>query len=206
MTTCRTCQRELAANQFYPSTPTECRDCRSAYPRAWRAANAEKTRRYAREAYRDRRIVRLAEITRICEHCGGAIPFKRTTRSIFCSRQCAHRAGDVRESEARRLARTGRVCAKCGGEISPARSLKSKTCSTKCTAALNESAQMHRRCRKLSHYALRMGRLIPEPCEVCGDWDVEMHHVDYLEPLNVRWFCFEHHRTMMHGQQVVDRS
>lgn len=43
--------------------------------------------------------------------------------------------------------------------------------------------------------AVRNGRLIKQPCEVCGSrrW-VHGHHDDYSKPLEVRWLCAAHHR------------
>jgi len=52
----------------------------------------------------------------------------------------------------------------------------------------------------LTSNAIRDGRLIPQPCEVCGTTNnVQAHHDDYNKPLNVRWLCFSHHRQE-HGQ------
>lgn len=42
----------------------------------------------------------------------------------------------------------------------------------------------------------RRGKLIPQPCEVCGSTVVEKHHDDYARPLVVRWFCRYHHRRL----------
>ncbi len=51
--------------------------------------------------------------------------------------------------------------------------------------------------------ALRDGRLLREPCKVCGTTEgVEAHHSDYARPLDVEWLCFAHHRHDRHGQQV----
>lgn len=48
--------------------------------------------------------------------------------------------------------------------------------------------------------AVRDGRLIRKPCEVCGTTErVQAHHDDYSKPLDVRWLCFKHHRQH-HGQ------
>lgn len=47
--------------------------------------------------------------------------------------------------------------------------------------------------------AVRDGRLVPQPCEVCGSEKVQAHHEDYSKPLDVIWLCFEHHRAR-HGQ------
>ncbi len=41
--------------------------------------------------------------------------------------------------------------------------------------------------------AIRSGRLIKQPCEVCGETKVEAHHDDYSKPLDVRWLCTTHH-------------
>lgn len=43
--------------------------------------------------------------------------------------------------------------------------------------------------------AVRDGKVIKEPCEVCGteEW-VHGHHDDYTKPLKVRWLCAAHHR------------
>ena len=43
-------------------------------------------------------------------------------------------------------------------------------------------------------YALRTGKLIREPCEVCGTTTrIEAHHDDYTKPLALRWLCRRHH-------------
>lgn len=40
---------------------------------------------------------------------------------------------------------------------------------------------------------VRAGRLIPQPCEVCGAPKTDAHHDDYSKPLDVRWLCRIHH-------------
>lgn len=37
------------------------------------------------------------------------------------------------------------------------------------------------------------GRIIRQPCEVCGEKKVDAHHEDYAKPLEVRWLCRKHH-------------
>lgn len=51
--------------------------------------------------------------------------------------------------------------------------------------------------------AVRDGKLVRLPCEVCGDPKSQGHHDDYTRPLDVRWLCFKHHREH-HGQQVTE--
>lgn len=58
--------------------------------------------------------------------------------------------------------------------------------------------------RSAVQYAVRVGKLIPMPCEVCGDERVQGHHDDYSKPLDVRWLCFKHHKEV-HGQ-VADST
>lgn len=41
--------------------------------------------------------------------------------------------------------------------------------------------------------AIKSGKLIKCPCEICGEIKSEAHHDDYSKPLNVRWFCKKHH-------------
>ncbi len=51
-----------------------------------------------------------------------------------------------------------------------------------------------RRCQYAVANALRDGRLVKGPCEVCGTADsVQGHHDDYSRPLEVRWLCVTHH-------------
>lgn len=52
--------------------------------------------------------------------------------------------------------------------------------------------------------AVRDGRLVKEPCALCGSTErVEGHHHDYAKPLDVTWECFKCHREQEHGQVVT---
>ncbi len=51
-----------------------------------------------------------------------------------------------------------------------------------------------RKAQKTAQYAVRTGRLVREPCCVCGTTDrINAHHEDYSRPLDVIWFCAKHH-------------
>lgn len=39
------------------------------------------------------------------------------------------------------------------------------------------------------NYALQKGKLVRQPCEICGATKSEAHHDDYSKPLEVRWLC-----------------
>lgn len=55
-----------------------------------------------------------------------------------------------------------------------------------------------KRARSLTRSALKSGRLVKQPCEVCGAVKVEAHHDDYTQPLVVRWLCVDHHNAAHH--------
>ena len=52
--------------------------------------------------------------------------------------------------------------------------------------------------------AIKYGKLVPQPCEVCGNADVHGHHCDYNQPLDVLWLCAEHHAEWhkIHGEAL----
>jgi hypothetical protein len=41
--------------------------------------------------------------------------------------------------------------------------------------------------------AIRDGKLVRKPCEVCGNEKSQAHHEDYSKPLEVVWLCKPHH-------------
>ncbi len=50
--------------------------------------------------------------------------------------------------------------------------------------------------RSVARHAIKQGRLIREPCEVCGAKKTQAHHDDYDQPLEVRWLCRKHHEQV----------
>jgi len=49
--------------------------------------------------------------------------------------------------------------------------------------------------------AIRDGRLVRQPCDVCGDENAQAHHDDYNRSLDVVWLCRKHHLER-HGKQA----
>jgi hypothetical protein len=58
--------------------------------------------------------------------------------------------------------------------------------------------------RVITSQAIRDGRLLKSPCEVCGEVkSVHAHHEDYMKPLDVNWLCPRHHADR---HKVIKRS
>lgn len=48
--------------------------------------------------------------------------------------------------------------------------------------------------------AVKYGKVLKQPCEICGGLDVHGHHADYSRPLEVKWLCVEHHNQLHNGR------
>lgn len=59
-----------------------------------------------------------------------------------------------------------------------------------------KSNKLKRQCQWAVYNAVRDGRLMKQPCFVCGNEDVEAHHpyYDLEHPLDVVWLCVDHHK------------
>jgi DNA-directed RNA polymerase subunit M/transcription elongation factor TFIIS len=47
--------------------------------------------------------------------------------------------------------------------------------------------------RSLLNTAVKLGKIIKEPCRVCGHEKSEAHHKDYDRPYDIIWLCRKHH-------------
>lgn len=56
----------------------------------------------------------------------------------------------------------------------------------------------------LANYAIKIGKIVRQPCEECGAEKAEAHHDDYAKPLEVRWLCRSHHTQwhIKHGEAL----
>jgi hypothetical protein len=52
--------------------------------------------------------------------------------------------------------------------------------------------------RNAVKYAVKVGKLIKEPCIVCGDLDVHGHHPSYAKDMRLKvvWLCHLHHNEI----------
>ena len=64
------------------------------------------------------------------------------------------------------------------------------------THRLEGEARKRSNARSYLHVYIKRGKIVKQPCEVCGNPKVLAKHVDYDRPLDVRWLCKEHHRKV----------
>jgi len=53
-----------------------------------------------------------------------------------------------------------------------------------------------RYCHLFVYLALKSGKVVREPCEICGNPKTDAHHDDYSKPMEIRWLCRSHHRKL----------
>lgn len=56
--------------------------------------------------------------------------------------------------------------------------------------------------RDAVHNEIRRGRLVRQPCGICGKTPADAHHDDYSKPLEVQWLCRKHHKQYHCKQQI----
>lgn len=57
----------------------------------------------------------------------------------------------------------------------------------------NDEQRKKSNCRSYSNTYLKRGKIIKEPCLICGDNKSQIHHSDYNKPLLITWYCRKHH-------------
>jgi hypothetical protein len=53
-------------------------------------------------------------------------------------------------------------------------------------------------------YEIKHGRILKQPCIICGNIKSHGHHNDYKKPLNVIWLCDKHHKEIHKNQYVME--
>lgn len=59
--------------------------------------------------------------------------------------------------------------------------------------------------RSKARYAVKSGKILKLPCQVCGSEKSEAHHEDYSKPLDVVWYCPLHHKRR-HMQMLKEKE
>jgi hypothetical protein len=75
------------------------------------------------------------------------------------------------------------------GQVKPITTEKKREIITRYKNKYPVKAEAHR----IFQIAVKDGKIIHQPCEVCGRQDSEGHHEDYSKPLEVIWLCSTHH-------------
>lgn len=71
----------------------------------------------------------------------------------------------------------------------------------------SERNPIAKKCATAVGNAVRDGRLIKMPCEVCGSISrIHGHHDDYSKPLDVRWLCPKHHAEWHKHNEPLNRN
>ena len=58
----------------------------------------------------------------------------------------------------------------------------------------NKRYKGERKAQSLLWKAIDRGKIVRQPCEVCGCEKADAHHQDYNKPLEVIWLCRKHHK------------
>ncbi len=100
---------------------------------------------------------------------------------------------------------------KCGNKV---RGLNQRNCSDchnayqrgwRLTHKPTEEQKFKDNCRSYASTYKKRGKLIQEPCNVCGAIESEMHHEDYSKPLLIAWLCRTHH-LQLHKFKIQEKN
>jgi hypothetical protein len=95
------------------------------------------------------------------------------------------------------------ACSKCDGPLEVHRIGKHVYCLSCHAQNMRETRPKHSElsnearkkvnARAYTHVLIKRGKIVKEPCEVCGSDKSQAHHDDYDKPRDVRWMCRPHH-------------
>jgi len=167
MKTCKKCGDAKPESEYY-RRHNSCKECVKARVRANRAANAEHYKEFDRQRANnpDRVAARLAYSKTVAGKASHAKAREKFANSKKGKEwRAKYQASD--HAKSLHLAATYRWIEKYPEK---------------------KAAQI-----KLNN-AKRAGKIVEQPCEVCGTTEsIEAHHDDYSKPLDVRWLCTKHH-------------
>lgn len=91
----------------------------------------------------------------------------------------------------------GPRCSICGGPRDRDRQRQCSICHAEYQRAWRRkrTAEFRQMARAASWQMRCTGKLAPQPCQICGDPDAQMHHPDHEMPHFVFWLCDKHHRA-----------
>lgn len=101
--------------------------------------------------------------------------------------------------------RTGKC--RCGSEFASFSSYQCLECYRKCRQDKKNDPtylehSLKASVRSITRNYIKLGVLIKEKCEFCGtNENIEAHHEDYSKPLDIKWFCRNHHREHHKNQR-----
>ena len=75
----------------------------------------------------------------------------------------------------------------------------------KASALWNVSNRTKKKAQTAVGNAVRDGRLLKQPCHICGAEDAEAHHPDYDRALDVVWLCSGHHAQVHKEHRETQR-
>lgn len=58
---------------------------------------------------------------------------------------------------------------------------------------LTDDQRLKANARSYLHVYIKRGKIVKQPCKICGDINVQAHHNDHNKPLEVEWYCVKHH-------------
>ena len=50
---------------------------------------------------------------------------------------------------------------------------------------------------------IRSGKIVRQPCSVCGEKNAQSHHINYERPFDIVWLCVKHH-SEIHQKKADD--
>ena len=106
------------------------------------------------------------------------------------------------------------ICSKCKKPIEESRSTQRycKSCHAEWQkkyrpkhSELSDEQRKKANTRAYTKEYVKRGIIKKQLCSICGESNVEMHHDDYSNPLEVKWFCRKHHMEY-HKQFMPKKS